>query len=102
MAASVKVSKKPLFSALAGIAFDSANNRVLVVERGLGAVLAVSLSSGECTVISDDVTGTGPEFLFPLWSALDNANRRVLVVDIGLNALLVVEPISGDRIIYFK
>jgi DNA-binding beta-propeller fold protein YncE len=83
-----------------GIALDSANNRDLVVDSSLAAVVAVDFSTGDRTILSDNATGTGPNFLFPEGIALDSANNRVLVVDSSLAAVIAVEPISGNRIIH--
>jgi DNA-binding beta-propeller fold protein YncE len=83
-----------------GIALDSANNRALVVDSSLAAVVAVDLSTGDRTILSDSVTGMGPNFLFPEGITLDSANNRILVLDSSLAAVIAVEPISGDRIIH--
>jgi DNA-binding beta-propeller fold protein YncE len=85
-----------------GIALDSANNRALVVDSIpplLNAVVAVDFSTGERTILSDSVTGMGPNFLSPRGIALDSANNRALVVDSSLAAVVAVDFSTGDRTI---
>jgi DNA-binding beta-propeller fold protein YncE len=85
-----------------GIALDSANNRALVVDSIpplLNAVVAVDFSTGERTILSDSVTGMGPNFLSPRGIALDSANNRALVVDASLAAGVAVDLSPGDRTI---
>jgi len=78
-----------------GIALDSANNRALVVDRDLDALIAIDLDSGARTIVSDN--NTGPNLATPQAIALDSANNRALVVDSVLDALIVIELGSGER-----
>jgi hypothetical protein len=92
----------PNFSSPRGIALDSANNRALVVDSIpplLAAVVAVDISTGDRSILSDIVTGLGPNFSSPLGIALDSANNRALVVDSSLAAVVAVDISTGDRII---
>jgi hypothetical protein len=72
------------------------------IDSSLAAVVAVDISTGDRIILSDDLTGMGANFSFPLGIALDSANNRALVVDSSLAAVIAVEPISGDRIIHAK
>lgn len=74
---------------------DPANQRALVFDRQLDALVAVSYTTGERTIISDDATGTGPTFQDPAAAVLDEAKARVLVLDGA--ALLAVDLATGDR-----
>jgi len=61
---------------------DSANNRALVVDSFLGAVVAVDLSTGLRTILSDSSTPTADNsFSAPEGITLDSANNRALVLD---------------------
>jgi hypothetical protein len=85
-----------------GIALDSANNRALVVDSippSLADVVVVDFSTGDRTILSDGVTGMGPNFSSPRGIALDSANNRALVVDSSLAAVVAVDISTGDRII---
>ncbi|MFG1496757.1 hypothetical protein ABMA57_09000 [Saccharospirillum sp. HFRX-1] len=80
------------------IALDSVNNRALVVDSGLKALLEVNLNNGERTVISDATIGGGDKaFSSPNAIALDSIHNRALVVDSGLKALLDVNLSTGER-----
>jgi hypothetical protein len=74
---------------------DPANGRALVLDRQLDALVAVSYTTGERTIISDDATGTGPGLQDPAAAVLDEAKARVLVLDEA--ALLAVDLATGDR-----
>lgn len=91
----------PEFHFPTNIVLDPTNQRALVMEdsRGLNALLAVNLASGDRSVISDGNTGIGPGFNFPTGIALDGANHRALVMDSGIDALLAIDLSSGNRTI---
>jgi hypothetical protein len=74
---------------------DPANDRALVFDRQLDALVAVSYATGERTIVSDDATGEGPGLQDPAAAALDEANSRVLVLDGA--SLLAVDLATGDR-----
>lgn len=76
---------------------DLANNRVLVTDIGLDAVVAIDLKTGTRTIISDTMTGSGVGLERPDDIALDVANNRALIVDADLGALVEVDLSSGDR-----
>ena len=83
---------------------DEVANRVLVTDVGLGAVLAVDLTSGDRTTVSDDSDfeltefGTGDAFQTPQEISFANATTLV-VIDNGLDALFSVDIPTGDRTI---
>jgi DNA-binding beta-propeller fold protein YncE len=84
------------------IAFDAANNRVLVTDSGLSALMAVDLTSGERSIFADLEIGSGPPFTYVQGIAVDADNRRAFVADGDLEALFVVELGSGERAIASK
>ena len=75
-------------------------DRVLVVDEVLDALLAVDLSNGNRTVISDSSTGTGANFGYLQSLTLDGS--LALVLDTDLDALLVIDLVTGDRVILSK
>jgi len=91
----------PAFINLTGVTLDAANKRALVTDSkfGLLALVAVDLTTGNRTIVTDASTGSGPAFISPDIVTLDAANNRALVIDSGLNALVAVELVSGDRVI---
>lgn len=105
------VGSGPAFNNLNSILLDNSNPdspRVLVVDSGLDAIIAIDLQSGDRTVISDDEdrtngdvpVGTGLGFSFPISIALDSsdsANPRLFVVDSGLDAVIAVDLNTGNR-----
>jgi hypothetical protein len=74
---------------------DPANDRALVFDRQLDALVAVSYATGERTIVSDDATGEGPGLQDPAAAAFDEAGNRVLVLDGA--SLLAVDLATGER-----
>jgi hypothetical protein len=99
------VGMGPTFSSPRGIALDSANGHVLVVDAippSLAAVMTVDFSTGDRAILSDNAAGMGPTFRFPRGIVLDSANNRALVVDTIpplLAAVVSVDLSTGDRAI---
>lgn len=81
-----------------GLVLDSANNRVLVLENSLAAVVAIDITSGVHTILSGK---TIPNADNPLSSpegiVLDSTNNRALVVDNGVDGVIAVDLTSGVR-----
>lgn len=79
------------------LALDLANDIVYVVSRT--QVFAVDTLTGDRTVISDDVTGTGPFLTTIEGMVYNNASGLILVIDSVEDALISVDPATGDRTI---
>ncbi|UTW47037.1 hypothetical protein [Bacterioplanoides sp. SCSIO 12839] len=107
----LSVGNGPAFNNLNSILLDNSdpdNPRLLVVDSGLHAVIAVDVDSGDRTIISDDddtnnnnaQVGTGPGLDFPTSIALDSsdpANPRLFITDADLDAVVSVDLNTGDR-----
>lgn len=105
------VGSGPAFNNLTSILLDNSNPdnpRLLVVDTGLHAVIAVDVDSGDRTIISDDddtnnnnaQVGTGPGLDFPTSIALDTsdpAKPRLFVADADLDAVVSVDLNTGNR-----
>jgi hypothetical protein len=69
-----------------------------VLDYDLNALVAIDLTSGDRSILSDDTTGAGPGFEEPLSLALDSDNNRVLVSDGRFTTTLYwVDLATGDR-----
>lgn len=84
---------------LAGLGYDSINNRLLLINTtgGRAAVIAVDLNSGELTTISDANTGSGVNFSRTFRAVADLANNRALIFD--SSRFFSVDLDSGDRVV---
>ncbi len=98
----LNVRNQPVFSDPKDVVWDSANQRALVVDKVVHALLAVDLKNGDISLISGLSTGNGSAFESPEAVALDSANNRALVMDSNLKALLAVDLGSGNRTIISK
>jgi len=79
-----------------GLVLDSSNNRLLVMDRALNALLAIDLTTGARTVISDSTTPDNVNALLASANlVLDSDNNRVLVVDSVLDAVFAVDLTPG-------
>jgi DNA-binding beta-propeller fold protein YncE len=85
------------FGELFGIAVDTLNDRILVTDNAMDAVIAVDPVSGDRSVLSDNSGshGEGPLFVSPLGIAV--YGDRALVVDVLNDALVAVDLVTGDR-----
>jgi hypothetical protein len=86
----------PGFGDITALAFDVADNGVLVVDSALDALLGVDLS-GDRFMLADDVQGSGPDLMDPVGVAPGPQDNQAYVIDAGLNALLLINEDSGDR-----
>lgn len=74
-----------------GVALDAANNRAILVDSQLPAVLTVDLTSGLFTTLTNP-----SDFALPNGLALDAANNRVLVTETAIG-LVTVDLATGVR-----
>ena len=81
---------------------DVANNRALVEDPCLDAVVAVDLTTGARTILSNNTTpdNTTP-FVNSQGIALDATNNRALVVDITQAMVIAVDLTTGARSPFF-
>ncbi len=75
------------------VEIDSTGNRALLVDSALRAIVAVDLTSGLRSILSDDATGTGSPFSAPSSVALDS--DRALIAD-G-SQIIAVDLTNGNR-----
>lgn len=88
-----------LFSVgLEALAIDAANNRALVVDRYLRAVVAVDLLTGQREILSGrGIPDKINPFLRPESIAIDATGNRALVIDGGARTLFSVDLVTGER-----
>jgi streptogramin lyase len=99
------VGSGPVFKRPRGLAVE-ANDRLVVVDSALDAVVRVELATGDRTTISGctndapctGTIGSGPLFRTPENIAVE-ADGQLVVVDADVEAVLRVNPATGDRTI---
>ena len=80
------------------LVLDSANNRVLIADNGTFTLYEVDLATGDRTIISNSVTGTGPLIANNEGVELDtNSNRALAIHRVSKAALYGVNLTTGDR-----
>jgi DNA-binding beta-propeller fold protein YncE len=88
----------PVFATIEAVAFDALNNRVLVADSGLLALMSVDLATGNRTIVSSNETvGAGPPLVFPVGVALGANAGEAFVADRGMGAIVRVDLATGDR-----
>ena len=70
---------------------------LLVVDRGLGALLLVDSATGNRTVLSDGATGAGAPFSDPSGVAVDATGAVAWVTDDGADSVVEVDLATGNR-----
>lgn len=74
---------------------DPANGRALVLDTQLDALVAVSYTTGERIILSDETTGTGERMQDAVALELDTAGQRALVLD-G-ETVIAIDLATGNR-----
>lgn len=93
---SIEIKNEVALLSPSDVEVDANGNRVLLVDTALRALIAVDLTSGVRSILSDDANGTGTaSFSAPTGVIVDSANGRALVAD-GAN-IIAVDLTSGDR-----
>ena len=80
------------------IVFNSQLNRILLVDRGLQALVSINPQNGERTVLSDN-NSDGVDFDFPTALAVNAAGTQAFVADAFLSVLFSVDLNTGSRTI---
>ncbi len=76
---------------------ESGRDRLLVADRDLKAIFAVSLADGSRSILSDATHGSGPTFALPVAVCVVASQGRALVADLLADALFSVDLITGAR-----
>ena len=83
------------------IVMDSDNNRALVNDAVLDAVVAVNLTTGERTILTTSILGFDNalgDFLAGV--VVDSENKRVLVLDDYFNTIVAVDTKTSARTVF--
>lgn len=94
------IGQGPELAGCTGVAVDGVSGTAYVVDSIAPALVAVNLSAGTRTVLSDGATGAGTAFSSPVDVALDATGARLLVTDDGLDAVIAVDLATGDRSVF--
>lgn len=89
-----------VFSEVRSIGFDPANNRVIVGDSDLDALIAIDISTGERSEFLSRKVGTGATLVAPRHFAISADGTRAYVADDGSNAperLFEIDLATGDR-----
>ena len=70
-----------------------------VVDEGSDALFRIDLATGDLTLVSDNGTGVGPNFIGPRSVILNGAGDTAYVVDSSLDALISVDLATGNRVV---
>ena len=89
----------PSAVSLSGLACDSTNDRVLISDgnTATASVLAVDMSTGDRSVISDSTIGAGDALLSPRVLAVSRDGGAAYAFDNGNNSLVHIDLANGDR-----
>ncbi len=96
----ISVDNQAIMGQPRGVSLDSTNNRLLVADIDMQALLAVDLTTGIRTVISSGQIGSGTAFEEPSDVELDSINNRALVIDRQFKILFAVDLATGDRTLF--
>lgn len=86
----------PALMQATSLEIEPPGDRALVVDRGVDALLAIDLDTGERTLVSGSGLGRGPEFAYPTSIALLGDTRLALVTD-GELGVMVVDLVTSER-----
>ena len=83
-----------------GAAVDAANNRLLVTDDGNDNIVAVDLTTGDRTVLSDNTIDPDPAIGSPFGIVVDAGSGVAYYLDSGLDAVVSVNLATGMRAIF--
>ena len=83
------------------IFFNTIQSKVYVADVAEEAIFEVDFATGDRTIISDSMTGTGADFDYPRYIVLNAAEDKAYVADSGssVRAIFEVDLATGDRTI---
>ncbi len=88
---------------LTSITIDAANDRALMVDRGLNAIFSLALEDGARTILSDaDSPNSLNTLLDPTSVYLEEGMTYGLVVDKERKALMAIDLVNGQRVVLSK
>ena len=88
---------------LTSISVDTANDRALMVDRGLNAIFSLALEDGARTILSDaDSPNSLNTLLDPTSVYVEEGMTYGLVVDKERKALMAIDLVSGQRVVLSK
>lgn len=89
-----------------GLALDSTNDRALVLDAELDALVAVGLTTLVRSIVSDASTGNGDLLASSSNNTnaivLDENNQRVFVVTEDAGQVVLIDLVSGDQVVISK
>ena len=86
------------FSVPSSMVLDIANNRLLVADQLVHAIIAVDLTTGDRTEFSGANTGSGPALDQPSGIVLV-PNDIALIMDAGADQLFALDMLTGERVL---
>ena len=87
------------FSSPRDMALDAGRGRLVVADLGLDAVVAVDITTGTRTILSDATHGTGPALVDPERIVVVAGLDEALVITRGSDDLIGVNLADGDRVV---
>lgn len=88
------------FAQQSGFVIDEKHNRLVVSDPGLGQLVAVNLTSGERSFLTENGIGDGPKLVWPDQLAVTLDNKFAYVLDARLDAtemLFKIDLTTGNR-----
>ena len=100
-AATIMVDSGYIFETPYDVVVDSANNRLLVLDRADDILIAVDLATGARSVLSDLVIPGGPgPFINPRALAIDEIGNRAFFADIAFGLVMAVDLTTGETSVF--
>lgn len=84
----------------AALALDTINDRILVADGELNAILAVSPENGDRVLLSEeglDKEGSGIPISIARSMAFDKYKNRIYMLDSGTDIIYLIDPVTGRR-----
>lgn len=79
------------------MALDKANNRLVIPDMTLNALVGIDLTTGHRSIISMVDVGIGENFSIPVDVTIDAKNNQALVLSRGRGAVFSVDLSNGNR-----
>lgn len=79
------------------IVVNSSEDLIYVLDWGSLSIFKINLTSDLVSLVSNEITGSGPTFSMPQDMVLNSSEDKIFVIDYGIGGVIEVDLTTGNR-----